>query len=201
MSFIQSKTALALLVLTLAMIAGIWFALGSRVEMEWAGVALGDTKEEVSYKLGYPDSVHGPYKPTEGDWQIAEELPVSPSGEVGTNSSKPPVGPVLPEYHDWNYDNRGHTLSISFDRKTGRVRLIQCMKTEDQNSSPCPALYGLTTGDAEQRVRAKLGQPAREDLNRAFKSMEYPRKGATFMLTEGRIYALSLAAPGNTNGG
>jgi hypothetical protein len=97
------------------------------------------------------------------------------------------------DYSEWSY---GGTLkagsgvmpliTIHFDPIKKSIVEFSCHQSYDSyyTSSPCPTIFGVTTGSSEERVRFTLGKPDTETLDGTTKTMIYQKYGLVFHLSQ-----------------
>lgn len=157
---------------------------------------LGSTKDEVGYRMGYPQSVQGPWRDDpKGGGQISDDLPVNSNGDLEGTPSNPPGGTALAAHDDWHYKIAPNQVDVQFDPATKRLSSVSCSQQDEKQQSKCRPLFGVTIGSTEEALIAALGTPEKQDLTGIFKMAEYPSKGAVFMLTKGRVYRLTKYVP------
>jgi hypothetical protein len=154
------------------------------------GIALGDTRGEIRYKLGTPPVVYG-REPSESGVRIFYTDP--------QKDPALPAGADIDAYHTWSYDNGSSLdphLDISFDAGSGRVSKIDCIDQSEQPTGYCSRLLGAGIGDPEYRIVALLGIPTRQSIDdkSGVKTMDYADIGVVFLLARERVYAISVIA-------
>jgi hypothetical protein len=155
------------------------------------GIALGDRRGDVRYKLGDPPIVYANQAPG-----------ASGSGALYTDPQKDPAVPAgadLDSYHKWSYDNGSGSashLDISFDAEPGRVSRIDCFDRSDSPTGYCSRVLGAGVGDPDSRIVTLLGMPTRQSIDdkSGVKTMDYDDLGLEFLLARQHVYALSLVA-------
>lgn len=160
-------------------------------------VRLGDSKEEVGYKLGYPSSVQGPYRPDpnhEG-WQLSDDLKVNKNGDLEGAPDDPPGGSALQKFDEWHYDLPPDRITVHFDENRKTASEVTCQSWKTNSASKCRPILGVSVGSSEQQVREKLGPPERENITGIFKEMSYPSLGISLMLTKGEVYLIKKTRP------
>ena len=160
-------------------------------------VRIGASKKEVGYRLGYPASVQGPYRPdpSHKNWQLSDELKVTSNGDLEGQPSEPPGGSALKQFDEWHYDFRPDRVTVDFDPETKMATSVLCEEWQKDRKSKCKPILGITVGSTEEDVVSKLGPPAKQDITEVFKSMSYPEEGIELMLTKGRVYLVRKVAP------
>lgn len=153
------------------------------------GIALGDTRGDIRYKLGDPPIVYANEAP---DASGPHLLHTDPQKDPAV-----PVGADLDTYHKWSYDNGSGSIShldISFDATSGRVSRVDCFDRSDSPTGYCSRLLGTGVGDPDARIVTVLGAPTRQviDDKSGVKTMDYDDLGVEFLLARQHVYALSV---------
>jgi hypothetical protein len=182
----------SIVVVAVLTIAGIWLVRGYasfRHQLSTLGVlTLGDTRDEVAYKLGRPPVVYGEQKP--GDWGI----PVFYTDRKSDPINAMPEGTRIEQYQAWSYTGPAPNvhLDVDFNKKTGRVERIECFDLSDTASAYCPHLLGLAVGDSEARMVDVLGAPTSQKVENGVKTAEYSNLGVAFLLKMQRVYSVAV---------
>jgi hypothetical protein len=147
------------------------------------GIKLEDAQSEVFYALGPPTHVVLPaVTDPKGPWDKYREA---------LEASKLPEGKSVNDYAYWWFEQTDKRLEVEFDRPGGRAAMISCYS---KVSWKCPDLFGLSVGDSEDEVRARLGTPATETLTGTSKALRYPAYNFTAYLEMRRLYWLRVSA-------
>lgn len=134
----------------------------------YAGVGLGSNPAEVLYALGEPAAVRGS------------------EGERWTEAAQPT------EFAQWRYG--APTIIVRFDESGGRARSVLCDFDESASRMPCPPAMGVSIGDDEAAVLAKLGKPSSEFLADGRKIMRYRETGHDFVLERLHVRSVRLSS-------
>lgn len=183
------------------------FQAAARQLTSYDGVQLGVPRNEVRYRWGEPNSVHGQ----------EEAVPDAPNGWASwrrvyyfTEEADPsenkvnlvPTGKSADDFDGWSYARKAPTanpfngsLEVEFER--GRVKSVRCLEF-GEGEDFCEPVLGIAPGTTEERVRRRLGRPNSEELDSTgVKTLSYRDLGLTFLLTGGKVYAVELAGPQN----
>jgi hypothetical protein len=161
------------------------------------GLALGDTRGDIRYKLGVPPVVFD--KAEAGETGIGAYY-------TSTDPEKDPVN-ALPEgadinsYPIWSYTygpSPGPHVDLTFDASTGRISKISCIDSSDPPTSYCGRIVGAGIGDPEFRIAALFGSPLRQSIDdrSGVKTMDYSDIGVLFLLARQRVYGISVVGSG-----
>jgi hypothetical protein len=183
--------------LSIALIAtGIW------LRGEWTSyknppsiygkIWLGDSREEVRYKLGDPPEVDDDVQSAQG----ADRVYV-------TNRKDPinamPADRTVNQFNTWQYPGRGDDAhyDVYFDATTGRAIALVCFDFFQPTTHYCPSLFGIAIDDSESEVINAIGEPTRESISEGVKILEYDDRGIVVRLSKERVYSLQLSRPKN----
>lgn len=150
-------------------------------------VHLGDSREEVTYRLGVPTHVYGlPEKGDYGWWQNVYSV------NAGTNDlDAMPANTNVRDYDDWSYEeaNNPMRLTVKF-KKTGVVGSLElyCDSSIRRGWGP---VAGICCGDSEEDVR-RLGEPTRQKIDGVSKTIEYRDLGLELTLSKGKAYMIRI---------
>jgi hypothetical protein len=98
----------------------------------------------------------------------------------------------------WGYGSQGGGRAYAkFSYNKDQVISVIC----EDSMALCPELLGVSIGDTEERVVARLGKPSNEELRRpdagwqyktVHKTIAYNELGARFVLTERKVDSIEL---------
>jgi hypothetical protein len=184
--------------LSVALIAtGIW------LRIEWTSyknppsiygkIELGDSREEVRYKLGDPPEVDGDVPNAEGAVRV-----------YSTNREDPinamPADKTVNQFNTWQYLGRGDNAhyDVYFDATTGRAASLVCFDFFQPTTHYCPSLFGIAIDDSESKVINIIGEPTRKSISEGVKVLVYDDRGIVVRLSKERVYSLQLSRPTNS---
>lgn len=135
--------------------------------IEYQGISLGNSKDEVFYVLGVPDGVlFPPEKSVQFQGMLQrfaskDEIRKNPSGEKGFNS--------------WQYSKKGHRVDVDFEPSTGKVSSVGCyVSINDFVDADTCKVNGIRALDTEERVISILGKPDSHSISGVTKELSYP---------------------------
>lgn len=165
---------------------------------QYQGIRIGAPKIEVEYVLGHPKYVLAPPSP--------DDTPQPPQGfliqyEVDATSGPTamPAGKTSVEFNSWSWDESGHRVDVDFDPKTHNVTTVSCYVNEPEHAVvDCSTIGGVSTGNTEAEMIARIGQPDRSEFNElgASKTVYYGDLGFEIYLRKQRIYMIRKLTPG-----
>jgi hypothetical protein len=163
------------------------------------GMSLGDSRGEARYKLGVPPAVYGTDEPGEAATHVYYTDPQKDPQKDPANVVPP--GTDINTFRTWSYVQGltlGPHLDLTFDPSSGHVARIACIDQSDPPTSYCGRLVGVGVDDAESRIISQLGSPTRQviDDQTGVKTMDYGDIGITYLLTQQRVFGMSVAGPG-----
>jgi hypothetical protein len=159
------------------------------------GLALGDTRGDIRYKLGDPPVVSDKADP--GEARVGAYYT-----DPAKDAANPlPAGADINAYPAWSYDfgpTPGPHVDLTFDAGTGRVSKITCIDASDPPTSYCGRIVGAGIGDPEFRILALFGPPVRQSIDdhTGVKTMDYSDIGVLFLLARQRVYGISVVGTG-----
>jgi hypothetical protein len=158
---------------------------------KYADVTLGDTREEVRYRLGSPPVVFGKaLGDTSGPWGDFQPLYYADPKRDPVNQL--PKGTTDKDYDEWSYDPSSvSSLNVKFDMKTDRVIGIGCFDFSSTHSD-CPSILGVNSGDSEASLFRKLGKPTRQVVKSGTKNVHYDDLGVDFVLGRAKVYGFGV---------
>jgi hypothetical protein len=163
---------------------------------ELAGIRIGESRDEVRYRLGIPERVLAELAPIEVDgksWGAARivywvENPPSPVNAL-------PAGTEIDDYSAWDYVQTDNArLTVEFG-PNGAVKDLECTALRETRPYACGPVAGIWNGESEEKVLL-MGEPTREQISGVTKLMVYEDLGVYFRLTEGRVYQVGLSGGG-----
>jgi hypothetical protein len=162
---------------------------------EMEGISLGDSRDEVLYRLGVPPRVLADPSSIEMDGKTINVRTLYWTSGAPAPVNAMPMGKRISDFSGWSYSrSRGEAaFEVEFDR-SGRVIALECT-AKGGTPYACGPVAGIRNTDTEETVR-RMGRPTREELDGVTKLMAYDDIGVQFLLTKGRVYRITLAAPG-----
>ena len=159
------------------------------------GIRLGDTRSEVLYRLGVPPRVFGDPHPIEVGGETFQARTLYWVTDAPQPVNAMPEGSKIEDYSAWTYAPSGDAanFTVEFDA-AGRVNLLECTALGGRPFA-CGPVAGVWNTDSEEKV-LRMGRPTRETIDGVTKLMAYDDIGVRFLLTKGRVYRISLVAPG-----
>jgi len=159
-------------------------------------IHLGDSREEVTYRLGMPTQVNGPPEKGEfGWWQKVYSV------NAATNDlDAMPANTKVQDYEEWSYEepNSQTRFTVKFN-KTGVVGSLElyCDSSVRYGWGP---VAGIRCGDSEEEIR-RLGEPTRQKIDGVSKTIEYSDLGLEVILSKGKAYMVRInGVPTNASG-
>ena len=184
-----------------------WVRFGADLKT-YDGASINDTKTQVMYSLGIPETVQGPLIDEGDGWQYSSALRVSPldtdSKELAEYEAIAANKSAL-DFDEWHYWRDGHRITVEFDPKSAQVSSVTCWQI-DELKSRCPKLFGITSEDPEAKILERLGRPDKVELAGGgtikgmpvvvTKVLEYETLGLQLTLSEKKVGSIvKLAAP------
>jgi hypothetical protein len=159
----------------------------------YVGISLGDSKQVVEYKKGVPESVtDDPVPPTSG-YNIFDHIyTVAPA--IGAAGGMP-EGRTEVDYNSWfysfaqNQDYDSKSLTIGFDKHSGRVDEIECMASGPY-AGFCDLPFGVGVGTGEVELRHRLGHPDSETFDYVNKRLFFKKFNLRFNLQRERVQSV-----------
>lgn len=148
---------------------------------KYANVALGDSREQVRYALGAPETFIAARQPGDADENQDPKVITAADNPLGFEAMESP---------GWLYENTRHRITVAFDPKTHKVIWIGCYS---QGSYECPSVFGLNDGDTEDELFEHLGKPNSERLDGTVKIVRYDSYNLTFYLVKKKVYMLRVS--------
>jgi len=171
-------------------------------QIEYAGLRLGMTQDEVMYVKGMPSHV---LAPDTRDPQLKDRYTfVETKDWEGREKEKRIKGYKTWAFHEW-WDN---TIQVSFSKAEnpyhqfdepqrasqlklgGAVSNIRCRSEE--NTPECPTIVGIEGGDSEEKVNRTLGPPTRSRIDGVYKILTYDDTGVMLVLTKKRVFGFAI---------
>ena len=155
-------------------------------------IHIGDSREEVTYRLGMPTSVLGaPEKGDFGWWQHVFKV----NADKSDKDAMPPATKVE-EYSEWQYEepNSPVRLTVEFT-KAGLVKSLE-LYCDSSVRYGWGSVAGIYCGDSEEEV-LRLGAPSQQHLDGVSKTIEYRDIGVEVTLSKGRAYLIKIKGPQN----
>lgn len=194
------RSVLLLCVSIVALTGGVWWLIHAdcpRVIQNrylqgpitsYMGVNIGDTREEVLYKIGKPPYVFGAAACEVKErcyWSV-----YSTNTELDNiKKDAPKSGKDLWNFNVYLYENEASNnrkeLLIQF--RKNKVKMIRCI-------NQCSKLIGLSIKTRESIVYRILGKPNKEYINpeSGEKTMSYEKYNLVLMLRKQEVYLLSV---------
>ncbi len=152
------------------------------------GIHVGDSRDEVKYRLGFPNDVLGAViddKEHKG-FQLVYTVN-APTNDV---NRMPPTTKVE-DYSEWVYEEASSNVRLTVEfNKSGLVESLNLYSDSDKPHG-WGRVAGLYSGDSEDKV-LKLGPPSRQNIDGVSKTIEYRDLGLVVTLAKGRVYMVAL---------
>ncbi len=182
---------LALVLLLLAFSGMLWIEWGRynwvrKQHRTYGDVTLGMERNEVLYRMGTPDAV-------------TDNVPIEQNiyPVYFTDSHDPvnvmPKGKTISDYNEWAYTRDPARYDIDLDPKSHRVTVSACFDNADKPR--CPSLYGVSAGQSEEDVIARLGTPSKQDLKEGTKTLTWDDLGVVLYLKKSQVYFIKKVEP------
>jgi hypothetical protein len=153
------------------------------------GIHIGDPREEVKYRLGFPPEVLGP---VEKD-QFGDRRVYTVSGK-DNDVNKMPSTTKVEDYDEWVYEEPSGNVRLTVEfNKSGLVESLELFS--DNRPWGWGPIAGLHKGDSEEKVLRWFGQPSGRYLDGVSKKIEYRDLGIEVLLTKGRVYMITIKGP------
>lgn len=154
------------------------------------GLRIGDSRDEVKYRLGLPPEVLGPLETDDPQFRGFQRI-YTVSAPTNDVNSMPPATKV-DDYDEWAYDeaSRNVRLNIEFN-KAGFVKSFE-FYSNSEKSYGWTRIVGIGFADSEEVV-LRLGAPTKQTLDGVTKTMEYADIGLKVTLTKGKAYRVQIA--------
>jgi hypothetical protein len=155
------------------------------------GIHIGDSRDQVKYRLGYPPVVLGALE--ENSFGGRSQRVFTVLGQEN-DVNKMPSTTKVEDYNEWVYEEPSGNvrLTVEFD-KSGLVKSLNLYSNSDK-SYGWGAVAGLHSGDSEDEV-LKLGPPSQQNLDGVSKTIEYRDIGIVVTLSKGRAYMITIKEP------
>jgi hypothetical protein len=153
-------------------------------------IHIGDSREEVTYRLGVPTFVLGaPEKGEYGWWQHVFKVNADKSDIDAMPSSTKIEG-----YGEWQYQEPNSPVSLTIEfNKSGIVKSLQVYCDSSVRYAWGP-VAGIYCGDSEEEI-LRLGKPSKQHLDGVSKTIEYRDIGVEVTLTKGIAYIIKIQGP------
>lgn len=155
------------------------------------GIHIGDSRDEVRYRLGVPTNVLGSHleeKEYKG-FRLVYTVSAPPN-----DKNRMPPSTKLEDYSGWVYEepNNKVRLTIEFN-KFDLVESIDlyCDGSESYAWGPVAGIY---SGDSEEKVLG-LGSPSQQHIEGVSKTIAYHDIGVEVTLSKGRAYMIRIRGP------
>ena len=154
---------------------------GAVAVTQYQGIRLGMTMDEVRYVNGLADEYFDQNDVL--DW--GGKMIVS-RDQVGKGHYKDKSDS---DFHEWSW-TKAARVDVAFNKETMRVEQIGCY--DSKRSGEC-AIYGLKTGDREEKVEAYLGQADSKKIDKSgVLTMDYKRLNLRLWLVRKEIYMIAI---------
>lgn len=146
----------------------------------YAGVTIGESRDQVRYALGAPETFMAPNKPgTNASAQDRRTL----------SKAEDPLDFTVMESPRWFYDIPDKSVVVAFDESTQKVAWVSC----GSRRWDCPiAFNGIRNLLSEDEVVKRLGKPDSEEFDGATKIMGYDRLNLTLYLEKRSVYIVRV---------
>ncbi len=152
------------------------------------GIRIGDSRAEVKYRLGIPQSVldspweEGEYK----GWQRTYTVS-APTNDV----NRMPPATKVEDYNEWVYEEVSGNVRLTIEfNKAATVESLD-LYSDIEKPHGWGSVAGLYSGDSEEKV-LRFGVPSRQHLDGVTKTIEYDDLGLKITLTKGKAYMVTL---------
>jgi hypothetical protein len=154
------------------------------------GIHIGDSREKVKYRLGFPQNVIGPVE--QGEFGPSQRVYTVSGADNDVN--KIPSTTKVEDYDEWAYEEP--YSNVRFTVKFNKSGFVESLNLYSDKKKPYGwgAIAGLHSGDSEDKV-LRLGQPSRQNLDGVSKTIEYRDIGIVVTLTKGRAYMITIKGP------
>ena len=152
--------------------------------MQYAGLKLGMSPQEVMYTKGYPSGVFGEKEESDPVWKGWFHI-------IKTNEL--PEGKKVTDYTVWSYDQYKHSINVGFNNERTAVIDISC-KSEDKDAR-CPSIGSVRDGISEQDAVRKLGTPYEQRIEGVTKRLLFPQLGVALALMQEKVFYLKVYDP------
>jgi outer membrane protein assembly factor BamE (lipoprotein component of BamABCDE complex) len=155
------------------------------------GIQIGDSRDEVRYRLGIPQEVLGAVI---DDKEYKGFQLVYTVNAPTNNVNRMPPTTKIEDYNEWVYEepNSNFRLTVEFN-KSGLAESIDLYSDADK-SYVWGSIAGIYCGDSEEKV-LQLGKPSEQHLDGVSKTIEYRDIGVEVALTKGRAYMIKIKGP------
>ena len=140
---------------------------GAVAVTQYQGIRLGMTMDEVRYVNGRADSYYDQVN-------ASGFRPLVKKDELGNDKYK---GKSDADFYLWEWNKS--SITVFFDAETKQVERIGCF--DYKRSGEC-AIYGLKTGDREEKVEAYLGQADSKKIDKDEKKKMIKKYGMIIIL-------------------
>jgi outer membrane protein assembly factor BamE (lipoprotein component of BamABCDE complex) len=156
------------------------------------GIHIGDSREEVKYRLGFPLQVLGPVEEV-GEWGPSQRVYTVSGADNDVN--KMPSKTKVEDYDEWVYGQPYSTVRLTV--KFNKPGFVESLTLYSDNEKPYGwgPIAGLSSFDSEEKVLGWFGQPSRQHLDGVSKTIEYRDIGIVVTLTKGRVYMITIKGP------
>lgn len=148
-------------------------------------INLFSSMDEVRYALGIPTAVlfenKGPFKFQDGssvEWYLAQATKEEILKKKGIDN-----------FFYWQYVFPNYRVDITFDPSLKRVSSIGCYVSDSTASIPkeC-AILNFNINEEEETIKAKLGNPTKEEINGVTKTLYYNDLNLKLIFVKKRLY-------------
>ncbi|MDB6121838.1 MAG: hypothetical protein JWQ71_831, partial [Pedosphaera sp.] len=151
------------------------------------GISIGDSREEVKYRLGFPKEVISNEEYKGFNWVYTVNAPTN-------DVNRMPQATKVEDYNEWIYEEASSNVRLTVEfNKSNLVESLN-LYSRDYVSFGWRSVAGLSSGDSEDKVR-RLGAPSHQILNGVSKTIEYDDLGIAVTLSKGRAYMISIKGP------
>ncbi len=164
-----------------------WEAYGGQLST-YGKISLGDSRDDVRYKMGEPSAVNGDEVDSSGGVRVDDTDPSADPADAARADT------VTDRDGAWKYSgtNPQSHFDVYFDAKTGRTYAIDCFDVLEPSTSFCPALLGIWIGDSESKVAAILGEASRKAVGNGIKTLSYDDVGIVMRLSKQQVYGIQI---------
>jgi hypothetical protein len=154
------------------------------------GIHIGDSRDEVKYRLGFPPYVNGSVEQGEfGLWKPVYTV-LGHDNDVNRMPSKTKVD----DYYEWVYEEPYSNVRLTVEFNSfGFVESLQ-LYSDNEKGNGWRRIVGLNCGDSEDQV-IRIGHPSRQTLDGVSKKIEFRDIGVEVTLSKGRAYMILIKGP------
>jgi hypothetical protein len=190
-----AKVSAAIVLVSCLLIVGERYFNFKKSLHSYRNIQMGAIRQEVQYRLGYPESVLGPLVSISDTEAKASGWPGGWSPVYYTDRKRDPKNAMpddktINDFPDWVYEEMGITFTVRF--VDDKVSSLACMDNSGKRYSLCNFVAGVSIGDSEERISKILGKPTDFEYIGSAKLIRYRDLGLEFDLVKGEVYMITL---------